>query len=84
MAYKKASKIDPKNVYKNLGLLDTFQFWIYKVKEEVLQTTSNNNILHYLKIINQAEFDATRKVGYNFSHKEKVCKLIFHLLSPFE
>ena len=26
-------KIDPKNVYKNLGLLDTIQFGRYKVKE---------------------------------------------------
>jgi len=61
-------KIDPKNVYKNLGLLDTIQFWRYKVKEEVLQTTSNNNILHSLNIINQAEFDVARKAGYNFAH----------------
>lgn len=37
-------KIDPKNVYKNLGLLDTIQFWRYKVKEEVLETTSNNQL----------------------------------------
>lgn len=61
-------KVDPKNVYKNLGLLDSIQFWRYKVKEEVLQTTSNNSILHSLNIINLLEIDASRKAGYNFSH----------------
>ena len=61
-------KIDTKNVYKNLGLLDCIQFWRYKVKEEIIQTTSNNNILHSLNIINQPEFDAARKAGYNFAH----------------
>lgn len=42
------------------------------MKEEVLQTTSNNNILHSLNIINQDEFDVAWKAGYNFTHFEHV------------
>ena len=62
------TKIDPKDVYTILGLLDTIQYLRYKFKEEILQTSSNNRLLQTMNILKKSEFTAALKAGLNFAH----------------